>query len=407
MRSSRARIPRAALILALVLSIRPSCGGGGGGGGGITDTFDRKAMLTNVANAMVVPAYQDFLAKAQALATAAEAYSDEMAANGPNTATLRTAAQQAWRNAMLSWSAAELFSFGPAGDSDSVIGGEDMRDYIYCWNFTNFCAIDTAIAADTFAAPGYFTNPATPVTAFGLVAIEYLLFHSGPDDSCNPDAAGWGSLTQDQKDDRRALYASLASDFLVVRAQGLVDAWIGAGNFLNKVINAGTVAPYASAHQAVNELFGALFYLDLFCKDKKVSHPAGINDGSPDVNLVESPWADTSIPQLIKNVETFEIVFLGNRPADPAQIGFDDFLVARGAPALAATMTADIAAARIAVQNIQGATLKDAINDIPAGANATVLNAHAKLKAVTDNLKSQFVTVLNLSIPQTGAGDND
>ena len=140
---------------------------------------------------------------------------------------------------------------------------------------------------------------------------------------------------------------------------------------------------------------------------KEVSHPAGINDGSPDVNLVESPWADTSIPQLIRNVETFQMVFLGNRPVDPAQIGFDDFLIARGAPALAATMTADIAAAVTAVQNIQGATLKDAINDIPAGANATVLNAHAKLKAVTDNLKAQFVTVLNLSIPQTGAGDND
>jgi hypothetical protein len=38
---------------------------------------------------------------------------------------------------------------------------------------------------------------------------------------------------------------------------------------------------------------------------------------------------------------------------------------------------------------------------------AAVQAAHAAIKAITDNMKSQFVTVLNLSVPQTGAGDND
>ena len=36
-----------------------------------------------------------------------------------------------------------------------------------------------------------------------------------------------------------------------------------------------------------------------------------------------------------------------------------------------------------------------------------VYRAHAAVRDFTDDLKTQFVTVLNLSVPQEGAGDND
>ena len=36
-----------------------------------------------------------------------------------------------------------------------------------------------------------------------------------------------------------------------------------------------------------------------------------------------------------------------------------------------------------------------------------VRNAHVAVRDITDDFKTQFVTVLNLSVPQEGAGDND
>ena len=41
------------------------------------------------------------------------------------------------------------------------------------------------------------------------------------------------------------------------------------------------------------------------------------------------------------------------------------------------------------------------------GAPDAVKAAHASVKRLTDLLKSQFVTTLNLSVPQEGAADND
>ena len=36
-----------------------------------------------------------------------------------------------------------------------------------------------------------------------------------------------------------------------------------------------------------------------------------------------------------------------------------------------------------------------------------VRSAHAAVRAFTDDLKTQFVTILSLNVPQEGAGDND
>jgi hypothetical protein len=73
-----------------------------------------------------------------------------------------------------------------------------------------------------------------------------------------------------------------------------------------------------------------------------------------------------------------------------------------GAEALADEMKSEIAAAITATEAIPG-TMEDALQSD----YQTVVDAYAGIKAVTDNLKTQFLTVLGLELPDTGGSDND
>ncbi len=401
------RFRRAILGLALA-AVLPSCGGGGGGGGGgVGDSFDRQALLANLATNLVVPTYQDFLAKAQALKTAADTYKAD-----PAIPASLTAVQDAWLEANAVWQTAELLQFGPAGDATDIVGGQTLRDFIYSWPTHNPCIIDQELVAQTYDDVNFFAVKA--VNVHGLDALEYLLFNTGPDNACSPPiGTDWTNLAAEIPQ-RRADYAAVLADHVLAQAQTLLNAWLpGATNFAVKFSTASTSGVYASAHAAVNDVFAAMFYLDKMVKDKKLGEPAGIIPlvpAGPKPYLVEAGYAGVSKENLRLNLKTFEIMFLGNAPGDPAGIGFDDFLTARGGAALAATMTADIADAIVKIDAIPvtiAAALQDGALDDQDPDFLAVLAAHAAIKKITDSLKTQFVTILNLSVPQTGAGDND
>src|SRR5690606_12860333 len=91
----------------------------------------------------------------------------------------------------------------------------------------------------------------------------------------------------------------------------------------------------------------------------------------------------------------------GGEPDAPGALGFEDYLRAVGADELADAMVSDTAQAIAAAEAIPGPMGEALLQDY-----ASVVAAHAAAKAVTDNLKSQFLTVLALDIPDSAAGDN-
>ena len=87
---------------------------------------------------------------------------------------------------------------------------------------------------------------------------------------------------------------------------------------------------------------------------------------------------------------------------EAATYGFDELLAEEGAGDLADAMTSKTEAAIAAIEAIDG-SLYDAVT---AG-SPTVQAAYDAVKSLTDDLKGHFVTVLSLTVPQEGAGDND
>jgi hypothetical protein len=142
-------------------------------------------------------------------------------------------------------------------------------------------------------------------------------------------------------------------------------------------------------------------------KQMKLAEAAGIAVNAcqtveePCVREVELRFADRSTFAIRHNLAAFRAVFTGTTASTDGP-GFDDFLIALGHSDVAARMTASIDAAVAKADALPDSFLGALANDY-----AAVAATHTALKAVTDDLKSQFLTLLALEIPDDVATDND
>ncbi len=383
-----------AFVLTVILSGIASCGDGNTPP---DDGFDRKALLRNLAGAVIEPAIVDASVQLTALSTTAAAFS--IAIEADQDASARPI-HAAWENAMEAWQHVEVFQVGPAGRGLNIAGSAGLRDEIYSWPSTIACRIDQEIVEEAYGNPGFFDAELSNV--YGLDAMERLLFVRGEESACAASApiitdGSWAAVTN--KNVRRARYAKAIADYSAAKATELADAWATGSEFRTAYEN-GT-SPYTSVRDAVDQTFGAMFYIDRQLKDQKLATPLGISADCTEMlclDTAESGTADISLRNVQANLQAFEALFTGG--SDGAQ-GFDDFLIARGAPELAQNMSAAITAAREAAD--RGESLMDAANSDLDGTRSI----HTHVKTMSDLLKSQFITVLGLTGPGEGAADND
>lgn len=377
--------------------------------------FERKAMLANLADEVILPTLTRFEGASAALADACETW----AAESPPGATseARTNAQAAFHAAMDVWQEAEVMQIGPAGmtppttGSGGVMGGQGLRDRIYSWPSTNACAVDQQIVANEFRADGFFERKLVDVS--GLDALEYLLFVEGEDNACAGPSTinsegSWAALSAEQVWQRRADYCASASAYLERTATRLRNAWEpSGGDFRGQLVDAGASGSiYMSPAEALDALYAALFYVELTVKDRKLALPAGLHvdcleESCPE--LAESRFAKRSKENIAANLRGFENLLLGRANADgPDGLGFDDYLREANAADLADRMAANIAALSAQLESFEG-TLEDAlVSDVEK-----VRALHGAVKTITDDLKSQMPSVLGLRVPEEGHSDND
>lgn len=370
----------------------PTTSSGGG-------AFDKAAMLANLGQ-QVLGTYEAFAVAADGLAAATESYASTLSAAD------RDAARDAWRDAMAVWQRAEVMQLGPAAAKSAATGGEDRRDEIYSWPLVNRCRVDQELVEGTYATAE--TLDAELINVRGLDALEYLLFYTGGTNACSAQASinssgSWAALAG-ELEQRRADYASTAAELVAQEAASLRDRWAASGgNFLAEV--QAPSSTYATQQEALNAFSDAMFYLDARTKDLKLAVPAGLSECESDVcpEALESTYAALAKLEVVKNLEGFQILYLGAAPDEDNPLGFEDLLLALGQTELAERMTADIAAAIAAAAAIEEDDLADALAADPE----SVRDLYDAVKKVTDSLKSDFLTVLDLNRPLAAEGDND
>jgi predicted lipoprotein len=403
--SSRSRVALPALAMALM-----ACGGGGNGsadaridGDAPGASFDRRALLARLANQFLIPTYERFVTQADGLATALDTYCAALASPpAGDPAATRAAAQAAWRSTIDVWQLADAVLVDPGAMEVSSVANR-----IYSWPLVSTCNLDRDTAA-RFQSPATYDIETRFDNARSLAAVEYLLFvGAGADHTCPTAPDGWSSVVFSLPKARCDLAAVIADD---VAAQGrrLLALWKPeGGNYLARLTEAGTDGSPLSAQEAVNLVSDSLFYVDKMTKDMKLGEPAGIllnscpTAGQPCLAEVEHLYAVHGKEAILANLQALRIAFTGTIDGADGP-GFDDFLNEVGATDLSTRMVGKIDAAIVAVQAIPGG-LNDALVSSPDQVRA----AHAAVKTFTDDMKSQFLTVLGLDIPDDVAGDND
>ncbi len=367
---------------------------------------ERQSLLVSVTDEVILPAYQRLALATGDLVSAAQAYAD--AVGTADEATARDAALQAFETAYLRMQYAEVLQVGPYGSASKFDNGQNLRDQVYSWPDAGAipCQIDTRLVEQDYAEDNFFD--VFSVDVYGFDALEYLLGYDSFANSCAAPAkinaeGTWAALSEQEITQRRADYAVRVATGIDGNADQLVAAWTSGFADQLRTAGAGSSA-YRTSQAGLDALFASIFYIEKTVKDRKLAVPLGISpDCSRDTcpEALESQFAGLSLPAIGANLTAFRDIYLGGPDAaGDRRFGFDGLLRASGATQLADDMQAAMnTAVSRAPLNVE--PVGDVVITVPPR------DLHDAVKGLTDILKSQFVSVLALRVPNEGAADND
>jgi predicted lipoprotein len=376
-----------------------------------TTTFDQTALLTNIVDNIITPTYQNFLVEAKTQQQSINSYcSLEKSYNvgddrQPIDAAL-TNSQSQWLTTMNQWQLAEVMQIGPL-----TVNSSTLRNNIYSWPIVSSCGVDQDVMfykSGSINTTPYDITQRT-ATRRGLDAVQYLIYNPSLEHSCTSEKtilATWPTLSDEEKRVVRCEFATAVAVDIQNSAQTLNEQWATYATTLKNAGQSGN--EFANVHDGVNAVSDALFYLDKMVKDTKIGTPLGLfsNDcggvGSVCVVNVESPLSQQSISHLISNLTAFKQLFTGQGTDTSNTIGFDDYLTDVDDKA---TSDSIIANTQKVIDDLTAyqVTLSTRLTNDSDAVEAT----HIKVKAVSDQLKVDFINSLALKLPTTSAGDND
>ncbi|MDG1572341.1 imelysin family protein [Robiginitalea sp. M366] len=221
--------------------------------------FDRRPMLENWADNIIIPSYQAFL---QAQATL-EADFTAFAAT-PDVSTLQQV-RQSWRQAYLSWQRVDMFEMGPA-ETDG------LRLQV------NTYPTDVALVESNINAGTYDLALPSNRDAKGFPALDYLLNGLGADDAAIVQQfsanAGYGTYGADVIED------------ISVRVNAVLTAW--QSGYRDTFVNNDGASATASVDRFVNDY---IFYYERFLRAGKMGIPLGVFTGTPAPQTLEAYYS--------------------------------------------------------------------------------------------------------------------
>ena len=227
---------------------------------GTTDDFDRSALLINLADNIIIPAYNDFGPKLTSLKDAIDAF-----VATPNQSNLE-AARSKWLTAYKAWQHVEMFNIGKA---------EALNQYYY---FMNIYPITVSDIENGVSSGSYDLNAPSYHDAQGFPALDYFLNGLATDDagivakfSTDAKAQGYKTYLTDVINQMDNLTKQVISDW----TSGYRD------QFVKSTQNTAT----SSLNKFVNDY---IFYYEKGLRANKFGIPAGVFSTTPLPEKVEA-----------------------------------------------------------------------------------------------------------------------
>jgi len=265
--------------------------------------FDREAMLVNMADGLIIPAYADFQSKAEALHTSIQEFADF-----PNVDQLEEA-RATFKAAWKSWQYVGYFEFGPAMSAN-------LR------NNLNVFPTDTEQIQANIASGSYDLASAVNIDAKGFPALDYLLFGVG---ETAQNIAGY--YDDETLGNERTAYLKAVSGEINELAGEVSEEW---QNYRTTFVSSLGTETGSSTALLVNELN---FHYDQRIKNGKIGIPAGkksLGETLPD--KVEALYSGMSVELAVAGLQAFQDIFTGTSFANQQNdSGLDDYLNALNA----------------------------------------------------------------------------
>ncbi|MCS6988974.1 MAG: imelysin family protein [Chloroherpetonaceae bacterium] len=334
------------------------------------DAFNRRAMLENYADNVIIPSFAELQGKTNALNDAVAEF-----AQFPTESRL-LAARNAWEEAYLAWQFCNGFNFGPAQTSTGTLfqkagvfpaNASRIEEFIAARNFDNDLARD----------------------ARGFNAIEYLLYDT---------VATSQVVAKFNNPDRRQYLRTLAAE-LKANIDAVVAGW---QTYRNEFVSRNGTDVGSSTSILFNEFVMSFESV----KNFKLGVPLGRRPGqtAPEPKRVEAFYSGKSIRFMREHLKAIEQFYYGIGRNGADGIGFVEYLqsVPNGRQLVAQT-------------EAQLAVVKNRLNALPPDerlsqlivSNFALVDAlHSELQRHTRFFKSEMASLLSLTITFS-SGDGD
>ena len=257
-----------------------SCGDPDPSGGTNSDNFDREALLTDLADNVIIPGYEKYTEELIALDQSIDALSEDLTVDNLFLARID------FRTAYLAWQRVSMFEIGRA-------------ELINLRSFTNIFPTNTQEIEANILLGDYNLELPSKFDEQGFPAIDYLLYGVGSDDS--------EILAYFEENEAATQYLNEIVDRLVDLTSSVRDDW-KADYRAEFIGNSGTSAT-SSLNKLVNDY---LFYYEKFLRAGKIGIPAGVFSGSPLPNNVEGLYSKTDSKFLfLSGLEASRAFFIG------------------------------------------------------------------------------------------------
>jgi predicted lipoprotein len=271
---------------------------------------ERRTAMRALTEQVVLPALDEVVLRAGALAGAARALAD-----APSQVTL-DAAQDAWRAARRPWKETEAFSFGPAM-TELLAAAIDQVP-------VDPAKIELELAGTAELTDLYVDN--LGANRKGFHAVEYLLFRG------DDDAAVLASLTTDAGAMRRREMAAVLARGIARDAGRLQSAWAPTGGAYAATVTepgAGN-ATYPTIKAVVDAFVNESVFLAELAADARLAAPLGLaTGGTPRPELEESGPSDNSLADLAATVRGMRSVYTGSRDGTATGAGISGIVADR------------------------------------------------------------------------------
>jgi predicted lipoprotein len=331
----------------------------------ITDSFDRNELLINIADNIIIAAYDDFSAKMIALKTAGETFT--AASNQTNLEALRTS----WFTAYKTWQHVEMFDIGKA---------EELQFKFYM----NIYPVTVTDIEENIASGSYDLNSVNNQDAQGFPAIDYLL-HGLAD----TDVAILEKYTTAENNDNYRNYITTVLNQMNTLTLTVVSDFKAQRNSF--VTNTGNTAT-----SAVNKLINDyIFYYEKGLRANKFGIPAGIFSATTLPEKVEGRYKnDVSKELALEALTAVQNLFEGKHyNAETTGVSFKDYLITLNRTDIATSISDQFNTASTQVQTLEN-SFATQINTN----NTEMTRSYDELQIAVVLLKVDMLQAFNISV---------